>query len=227
MITNKFNYSKLSRTSSNGKRVYVTPTGDKVPSVTTILEVTKPAANKLALQNWRKRVGPAKAAEITSQASGMGTRMHKYLEDYVTLDILREPGSNPYSIQSNKMAKVIIDEYIAPHITEFFGNEISLHYPQVYAGTTDMVSLWDHELAIVDFKQTNKKKLDAWVEDYRLQLAAYILAHDELYNTKIGQGVILMCSQNFEPQHWIINGIELERCKEVWARRVEEYFNLN
>ena len=125
------------------------------------------------------------------------------------------------------MASVIINEYIYPHISKCFGTEVSLFYPEIYAGTTDAVASWDNELAIIDFKQTNKKKKDEWVEDYRLQLSAYILAHDEVYGTKIGKGVILMCSQNFEPQHWVIDGLELDRCKEAWARRVEEYFNLD
>ena len=103
MIINNFNYSKLSRSNVDGKRLYLTPSGKNVPSVTTILDVTKPKANKLALQNWRKRLGPAKSTEVTTHAAGMGTRMHKYLEEYFETDVLRVPGSHPYSIQSNKI----------------------------------------------------------------------------------------------------------------------------
>ena len=83
LLTNKFKYEKLSRDESSGKRLYATPQGHKVPSVTTILDKTKPAESRIALANWRKAVGEKKAQEITTEAANRGTRMHKFLEDYV------------------------------------------------------------------------------------------------------------------------------------------------
>ena len=88
MITEQFNYTKLKRRSVEGQRLYTTPNDVAVPSVTTILDKTKPEEAKAALRNWRKRVGNAKAAEITKEAAGRGTRMHKWLEDYVKSDDL-------------------------------------------------------------------------------------------------------------------------------------------
>ena len=83
LLINKFNYEKLSRDESTGKRLYATPDGHKVPSVTTILDKTKPEESRIALANWRKAVGEAKAQAITTEAANRGTRMHKFLEDYV------------------------------------------------------------------------------------------------------------------------------------------------
>ena len=95
MITLKYNYSSCNRETVDGKRHYRLPDGSKVPSVTTILDRTAPAEKKQALQNWRNRVGAVKAQEITTEAAGRGTRMHKWLENYVKNDMLDEPGTNP------------------------------------------------------------------------------------------------------------------------------------
>ena len=80
LILNKFNYPTIERKSVDGKRKYLTPDGNAVASVTTILDATKDKTHLIA---WRKRVGETKAKEITTEAPGVGTRMHKYLEDYV------------------------------------------------------------------------------------------------------------------------------------------------
>ena len=107
MITQKFNYVPLSRTTVNGVRYYLA--GDeRLPSVTTILDATKSEESKQALQNWRRRVGAQKAQEITTEAAGRGTRMHKWLENYVKTGVTGEPGGNPYSIQSHQMAHSIL-----------------------------------------------------------------------------------------------------------------------
>ena len=77
MYTLKFNYHILSRSSEGGKRLYATPDGKKVPSVTTVLEKTKPEEKKQALNEWRKRVGVDRAQAITTEAANRGTRMHR------------------------------------------------------------------------------------------------------------------------------------------------------
>ena len=97
LIKNKFDYKAIDRTSVNGQRKYLTPDGNAVASVTTILDATKDKTHLIA---WRKRVGEAKAREITTEAAGVGTRMHKYLEDYVEHGEWPSPGSNPYAQQA-------------------------------------------------------------------------------------------------------------------------------
>ena len=76
ILTDRYNYSALKRTIKDGKRHYSTPTGEAVPSVTTVLSKTAPKEKMIALANWKKRVGEAKAQQITTEAASRGTRMH-------------------------------------------------------------------------------------------------------------------------------------------------------
>lgn len=224
MLISKYPYETLTRTDTPNGRRYLTPDGEKLPSVTTILDKTKSAESKAALQNWRKRVGEQQAQEITTEAAGRGTRMHKYLENYVESGDLGQPGSNPYSQQSHKMATVIVETYMKEHLHETWGSEVALYYPGLYAGTCDLTGSWMGKPAILDFKQTNKPKKREWIDDYFCQLAAYSAAHDELYNTNIDQGVVLMCSAEFQPQLFEINGSEFQKYKDMWFARVEQYY---
>jgi len=233
MYNPKYNYIGLERQNSGNHRLYVTPAG-KLPSVTTILDATKPEERKQALNEWRKKVGAERAQQITQEAANRGTRMHSYLEAYVKEGTLKERGSNPYSWASHAMADVVIREGLAA-VDEFWGVEVPLYFPHIYAGTTDCVGVHDGSQAILDFKQTNKPKKREWIEDYFLQLAAYAEAHNELWGTKITKGVVLMCikpeldSQNYivippEYQEFILEGAEFEKYRALWWKRVEQYY---
>lgn len=223
MLTERYSYEQISRKQVEGKRLYTTPNGDAVPSVTTILDKTKPEEKRKALQEWKKRVGEQKAQEITTEAAGRGTRMHKYLEDYILNSELSQAGSNPFSQQSRKMAEEIIEQGLSK-VDEFWGVEVPLYFPKIYAGTTDCVGLYEGQPAIIDFKQTNKPKKTEWIQDYFLQLAAYSEAHNEVHGSKIKTGVILMCSADFKFQKWVLEGKEFEDNVKMWWNRVEEYY---
>jgi hypothetical protein len=220
---NKFNYQPIPRTEIDGKRRYATPDGEKLPSVTTILDATKSEESKQALQNWRKRVGVVKAQEITTEAAGRGTRMHKWLENYIKTGETGDPGSNPYSIQSHTMAHSIIRQGLSK-CNEYWGTEVPLYFPKVYAGTTDLCGVHDGSQAIMDHKQTNKPKKREWIDDYFVQLAAYANAHNELYDTNIRKGVIFMCDPNAMYQEFIIEGSEFDKYTDMWFKRVEQYY---
>ena len=222
-LINKFPYNEMKRETTTEGRKYVAPDGEKLPSVTTILDATKPIEAKKALIEWRRRVGEQKAKEITAEAAGRGTRMHKYLENYVLKGETGEPGSNPYSKQSHTMAHTIISQGLS-NCPEFWGTEVSLYFPKIYAGTTDLVGLHNSDEAILDFKQTNKPKKREWIEDYFLQLTAYANAHNEVYGTKIRKGVILMCSADNQYQEFIVEGNEFDDWSDRWWKRVEEYY---
>jgi genome maintenance exonuclease 1 len=224
MITKRFNYIDLKRETLNGSRKYMTPDGFAVPSVTTILEATKPEEAKKALANWRKSIGTKKANEITKESSGRGTRLHKWLEDYINTSIIGDPGSNPYSQQSHIMAKSIIDKGLSK-CNEFWATEASLYFPEMYAGTTDLVGVHDSSEAIIDFKQTNKLKKREWIDDYFIQTVAYGTAHNEMFNTNIRKGVILMCSKDNEYQEFIIEGKEFDHYVNEWFKRLEQYYS--
>lgn len=226
MIKQIHNYTAISRSTVDGKRHYCLPDGSKVPSVTTILEATKSAEKRKILADWKLRVGAAQAQQISTEASGRGTRMHKWLETYVKEGEMGLPGTNPFSIQSHAMANVIVFEGLANNVTEYWGVEVPVYYSGLYAGTTDCIGVWQNQPAILDFKQTNKPKKKEWIEDYFLQLAAYAMAHNNTYQTDIKTGVILMCSAS-EPytyQEFKISDQEFEHWTDQWLRRLEQYY---
>lgn len=237
LLTQKFNYTPINRESVEGKRLYATPDGSKVPSVTTILDKTKPQEKIDALMRWKKSVGEAKAQQIVTEAAGRGTRMHKYLEDYITLGTLSDPGTNPYSKQSHAMARHIISEGLK-NVNEVWGVEVPLYFPGLYAGTSDGCGLHLNEEAILDYKQTNKPKKEEWIEDYYLQLTAYALAHNEIHGTNIRKGVVLMCvspklneqlimTEEPKYQEFILKPDEFSYWEKRWWDRVEQYYREN
>ena len=227
MLIPHYNYTPISRETVDGKRHYCLPDGSKVPSVTTILDRTKSEESKRALQNWRKSVGEKRAQEITTEAAGRGTRMHKWLENYVKEGEMGVPGTNPFSKQSHAMANVIVFEGLANNVNEFWGCEVPVYYSGLYAGTTDCIGLWKGRPAIMDFKQTNKPKKREWIDDYFVQLAAYGLAHNQTHGTEIKTGVILMCSADNQYQEFVIEDDEYEHWTQEWLKRVELYYLAN
>ena len=223
-IPNKFKYEPIKRVDTPEGRRYATPDGQKLPSVTTVLSATTPREKIEKLNEWRNRVGHKKAQEITTEAAGRGTRMHKWLEDYVKTGQIGAPGSNPYSIQSHKMAENIIYQGLSK-CNEFWGTEVPLYFPSVYAGTTDLVGVHDGSEAIMDHKQTNKPKKREWIDDYFIQLAAYATAHNEVHGTNIRKGVIFMCSADNIYQEFIIEGTEFDHWQNKWFSRLEQYYS--
>lgn len=223
MLIKKYNYVPISRETIDGQRRYATPDGEKLPSVTTILDTTKSEEKKKALQEWRNRVGHEKAQQITTEAAGRGTRMHKWIENYIMNGSTGDPGSNPYSVQSHTMAHSIIDKGLS-RCSEFWGTEVPLYYPKVYAGTSDLIGVHDGSESIMDHKQTNKPKKREWIEDYFIQLAAYAAAHNEVHGTNIRKGVIFMCSADNQYQEFIVEGNEFDTWTDRWFQRVEQYY---
>jgi genome maintenance exonuclease 1 len=234
MYNPKFNYHELSRTTEEGKRLYLTPDGKRVPSVTTVLEKTKPEEKKAALQQWRNRVGHAQAQAITTEAANRGTRMHTYLEHYVKTGELKDRGSNPFGWASHAMAQTVIEDGLQ-NVSEFWGVEIPLYFPSLYAGTTDGCGIHLGDESILDYKQTNKPKRQEWIEDYYLQLTAYALAHNEVYGTNIRKGVVLMCVKpeidamgnplgRPQYQEFILKPEDFDYWSDQWWRRLELYY---
>ena len=183
---------------------------------------------------WRRNVGEKRAQEITTAAANRGTRMHTYLEKYVKEGVVPDRASNPFSWASHAMAHEVVRHGLV-NVDEFWGVEVPLYFPGVYAGTTDCVGVHRSDQSILDFKQSNKPKKREWIEDYFLQLCAYAEAHNELHGTSIRKGVILMCVQPkmndkfdiIEPpqyQEFILEGVEFDRYRDLWWRRLEEYY---
>lgn len=234
MISQRYQYENLAKISDSGKRYYVTANGSRLPSVTTILDGTKPEESRRALAQWKQRVGAERAQQITTEAANRGTRMHTFLEHFVREGAIRERPANPFAWSSHAMAETVIREGLYK-VDEFWGVEIPLYFPQIYAGTTDGCGIHQGQPAILDYKQSNKPKRAEWIEDYRLQLAAYAEAHNEVHGTAIRKGVILMCVRPetdaqgnviTKPQYqeFIVEGAEFERARSAWWHRVEQYY---
>lgn len=226
MLIEKFPYQKLNRNEIDGKRYYSIPNGNKLPSVTTILDITKSEEKKQSLENWRNRIGREEAERITALAAERGNFMHSYLENYIIDGDTGNPkGNNPFSLsnQSHKMAHCIIQNGLK-NVKIFYASEAYLYYDPLYAGTTDCVFLEDDEIVLGDFKNSIKPKKDEWLDDYKTQCCGYIISHDFLFGTNIKKGKIMMVTPNLEYQEWIITGNELAYYKDIWWSKVEKYY---
>ena len=216
-LIERYPYSSIERVSRNGHRHYATPDGRQVPSVTTILSATKDMTH---LHAWRKRVGEQEAQRIATESANIGTVMHRSLERHVKGED-RTPGSNLVQQKGWAMANIIIENGLSD-VSEVWGSEISLYYPELYAGTTDLVGIYKGAPAIMDFKQARKLKKKEWVEDYFLQLVAYAEAHNKQYGTDIRSGRIFICTQKNEYQTFEID--DYAKWSDRWYRRVEQYY---
>ena len=221
-ITAPYPYREFKRKTVNGKRLYENPYGDPVPSVTTILDKTKPKEKREALNRWKKRVGEANAQRIVTEASNVGTIMHNMLESWVK----NEEYTGTNMLQAKMMADTV-KQNIEADLDEVWGSEVNLCYPQLYAGTTDLVGVYKGVPHIMDFKQTNRPKKREWIDDYFMQAAAYGMAHNEIFETKIEHAAIFMCSRDCEWQLWEVGPEEFKQWTENWAKRVEQFYKLS
>lgn len=220
LILKKYEYRALKRVEIDGKRRYDWGGDIPVPSVTTILSSTK---DQTHLIEWRKRVGEEKAKEITTEAAGVGTRMHKYLEDYIATGEWPTPGSNPYAQKAHAMA-TRIKVHALDDVNEIWGSEVALYMPQLYAGTTDLVGVYKGNPCIMDFKQSNKVKKKEWIEDYYLQMTAYALAHNEVHGTDIREGHVFMCTRDEQYLQFDLWPDEFDDWAKKWWDRVYNYY---
>jgi hypothetical protein len=218
----KFTYPKSQRELVMGRRHYAVD-NQKLPSVTTILSQTQTKEKQDSLANWQAKIGKEEATRIKDQAAARGTAMHTLLEHY----LLGEKHADLTDIgqQATMMAEKVIEEGLKGYLSEIWGSEVTVWYPDLYAGQTDVVGVYDNLESIVDFKQTNKPKKREWIEDYFIQLAAYAMAHDFTYSTAIRAGVILMCSKDGYFQKFEVSDDEFRQYKYKWLARVGQYYS--
>ena len=222
-IVNKFNYPSSTRAKIEGLRHYsIDGSQKKLPSVTTVLGETQPKEKQESLERWRQRVGLREAQKITRDAGIRGTAMHKYLEDLIRGE--RSLDLTPLGVQATKMAEIIVERGLND-CSEIYGIEATLFYPNLYAGSVDLVAKHKDQVSIIDFKQTNKPKQREWIGDYMLQMAAYGMAHDVIYGTAIEKGVIMMCSKDLYYQEFVVEGEEFREAKHNFLRRLDDYYN--
>ena len=219
---NKFTYPKSSRSIINGSRHYALD-GSQLPSVTTILKATQSEEDRAGIAAWKERVGHKEAERIKNEASNRGSSMHSYIEQFLlgkfNLDLLEENN------KSKKMATEIIDNGLKNKLSEIWGAEATVYYPGKYAGTADCIGIYEEKETILDFKQSNKPKKEEYIEDYFLQIGAYSLAHNTVYNSKITQGAILLCTVDGLFQDFKIEGNELIDFQNKFLDRVEQFYS--
>ena len=164
----RFIYPKSQRSLIQGKRHYdIGQT--KLPSVTTIISATQSEEKKASLASWKARLGDQAADRVRDIAALRGTAMHTFLEAYV-----RGTGHKDLTSvgkEAEPMAKQIIDRGLID-LSEIWGSEVTLYYPDLYAGATDLVGIYNGRESIIDFKQSNKPKRREWIDDYFIQLGA-------------------------------------------------------
>ena len=220
---NKFTYPNSIRSIINGSRHYALE-GSSLPSVTTILKATQSEEDKASLAAWKERIGEAEAERIKKEASNRGSSMHSFLERFLlgkfNLDLLEEEN------KSKKMALEIIDNGLKNKLTEIWGAEATVYYPGKYAGTADCIGVYEGKETILDFKQSNKPKKEEYIEDYFLQIGAYSLAHNTVHNSKITQGVILICTVDRLFQDFKIEENELKNYQNKFLEKVEQFYQI-
>ena len=216
---NKFEYPKSMRSLIDGKRQYDIGE-EKLPSVTTILSATQSEEKRKSLADWKARMGPQYADRVRDLAAMRGTAMHRYLEAYI--DGSGHKDLTSIGKEAEPMAKKIIESGLGD-LEEVWGQEVTLYYPGLYAGATDIVGIYEGKPAIIDFKQTNKPKKREWISDYFCQLGAYCMAHNHVYGTKIQSGVILMCSKDLLFQKFEVAGREFVRHQHDFLRKTDQY----
>jgi len=221
-LIDRYVYPKSTRESIEGLRHYTVDGEERrLPSVTTVIAQTKDKKDKESIERWKQKVGEARAEEIKNEAAARGTAMHKYLEDLILGQ--RSMDLTTTGQEAQRMAEIIVDRGLN-RCSDIYGVEAVLYYPGLYAGSCDLIGKIDDKVSIIDFKQTNKPKQREWIGDYFLQMAAYGMAHDAVYNTAIEQGVILMCSKDGYFQEFVIEGKEYREAKYEFLRRLDQFY---
>jgi len=220
ILNEQFKYTDLEvETQKNGKRHYVSPDGQKLSSVTTILSATK---DMTVLDAWRKRIGDKEADKQVKEAVNVGNMLHSELEKHI-LGLERMTGGNLIRKLARRMADNVIEQGLI-HVNEVWGVEIPLYFPHAYAGRSDLIGEYKGVPSIMDFKNSKKIKKREWIEDYFLQGTAYALAHNELFETNIRQVIIFMASRDLEYKTFILEGNEFDQHCDMWVERLEQFF---
>lgn len=214
----KFKYIDMPTLNEFGMRWYITPSG-YLPSITTILGNTMPEEKIKSLESWRTSLGASVADKITKDAGHNGTAVHTLIERFLRKEELFRDGDNfnPIDISGFNAIKLKLKK-----IDEVWGQEIPLASDILgVAGRCDCVGVYREKPSIIDFKTSIRLKGDKHIEDYKLQICAYSLMHNEMYGTNITDGVILMSSAGGFPQEFLI---DLTKYIEPLVIRVENFY---
>jgi genome maintenance exonuclease 1 len=205
----------------NGNQYYVDANGDRLPSVTTILNATKPQQDWDRLLNWRQRLGTEEANRIATTASRRGTQTHKYIQRYLQgLDTPCPDASRPYW-ESIKPVLQNID------IVRLIESPV-FHYNLSYAGVVDCVASYQGIPCVCEWKTADKPK--GTIErlfDYPLQLTAYLGAVNHYYQdygVKLNHALLVVAIPEMPAEVFWFENAAIELYWQEWEKRVAAYW---
>ena len=214
ILNKKFDYKQLQRIDHPSGRRYIVDNGRPLPSVTTILSLT---TDMSYLAEWREAVGEAEATRIVTESSTLGSSMHNLIEDYI---LGREMKGQYMAIT---LAKLIIKKGLC-NVNEVWGTEVGLYSTDLYAGTSDLIGCHNGVPAIIDYKNSRQEKTKEMIDNYFMQLVAYATSHNEMFNTNIKKGVVMMATRAGKYLEFIIEGDEFAHYETMWANKVLEFY---
>lgn len=179
----------------DGKRYYVTPTGGRYPSITTV--ISNNSAKQAGLAKWRARIGKEKAQAISNRAAGRGTRYHKLVEDYFNNELDTEKYKDmPLPWTMFHSSREILDR-----INRVYLQEAALYSDVLQiAGRVDCIAEYEGELAIIDFKTAAEPKKEQHLYDYYVQECGYACMLQEVYGLTVKKLVTIVACENGDTQ---------------------------
>jgi CRISPR/Cas system-associated exonuclease Cas4 (RecB family) len=203
---------EMSTTMIDGRRYYLTPTGNKYKSVTTV--ISNNPEKKAGIQRWRNRVGAEEANRISAYSTGRGNKYHKLVENFI---------NNEHDTELYKEDTLVWDMFNASlevlnNINNVYFQEAALYSDVLgLAGRVDCIAEYNGKLSIIDFKTSKKYKKKEYLYDYYVQEVAYACMLLEQYNLKIEQLVTIVAVESGMPQ------VEIVPPKKEYLIRLEEY----
>ena len=228
----------------NGKRYYNIGEGIKYPSVTTILGAM---TDKSGIDKWRKRVGEEKADAISKFSANRGTVMHQLCEYFLgsdketqrdrLMDAQTQIGTfvidNGYTEEETTIGRKLFFNFYNSKCFDRIANVVSiedtLFSPLMggYAGRVDII--YENEkghLVILDFKSSKKPKREDWIENYKMQIAAYSLAYWEMNGRKPKGGEIWISNEaDGFPQVFEMSFDDITKYGKMFLELVKEFHN--
>lgn len=186
---------KLNTIYENTRRFYVTPEGNKYPSITSVLGAN-PEKIKI-LERWRSRVGEDEANKISQKASTRGTAVHQICEDFLNNEKEYLNGAMPDSVEMFSSLKPVLTQSVG----NIYGQELALYSDHLgVAGRVDLIAEWDGVPSIIDFKTSSRPKKLEWIDDYFMQCAGYAAMYYEMTKFPIKDVVVAIMVDGDSPQ---------------------------
>jgi len=177
----------------NKNRFYVTPEGNKYPSITTVLS----GRAKEGINAWRERVGEAAANRIMRAASSRGTAVHELAENYLNNEELKNQEVLPLFMFTQLKSELDNINNIVMQEGGLYSDKWGI------AGRVDCIADYDGKLTVIDFKTSTKEKKEAWIENYFIQCTAYCEMYEERYGQAIDQIAILIVCEDGTTQTFV------------------------